>query len=178
MNQRTWTISNILSVSRIVLAVPIVFLLLSDERLWAVVVMSVAGLTDLFDGIFARAFHQETDLGKILDPFADKIAIAAIAIVLAMLDFIPLWFLGVVVARDLLILLGGMYVKIRKRIVLQSNTMGKWAVTLVGAYIILSTINIDSLATIKVILLALSTITLGVSFALYVERFVRVIHQE
>lgn len=181
MNERTWTISNILSITRIILVLPIILLLLSEHqhhRFWAVGMIGVASLTDMFDGMLARALHQETDLGRILDPLADKIAVAAIAIVLAIQQLIPFWFLAFIIVRDLLILAGGIYVKKTKNIILQSNTIGKWAVAVIVLYSIVSTLNLDSLADVKTLLLITSTAMLGASFALYAQRFFRVIHQK
>lgn len=166
---------------RILLVIPIVFLLLSGKeshRWWAVLVMVIAALTDLFDGILARAFKQETELGKILDPLADKIAVTAVAILLTIQNLIPMWFIIVAVVRDVVILGGGLYVQKKKRLTLQSNTMGKWTVFIVALLIIVSSVNVDALNDVKMFLLIASTIMLFGSSVGYAQRFFRVMGGE
>ncbi len=114
MLQRIWTISNLLSFSRVVLLAPLGYVLFSDSpnrQVWMAAIIVLAGLTDFFDGYLARKLHQVTDLGKIVDPLADKITAAGAAILFVMVGLLPLWYLIVVVARDLLILVGGIYIK-------------------------------------------------------------------
>ncbi|MEO8168902.1 MAG: CDP-alcohol phosphatidyltransferase family protein, partial [bacterium] len=109
-----FTISNLLSISRAVLAIPFAVVMLSDSpnaTLWGIAILAVAALTDKLDGMFARKYNQVTDWGKILDPLADKIGMGIVAIVLVKLGLIPFWFVALLVGRDLLILAGGMYVK-------------------------------------------------------------------
>ncbi len=128
---RFFTVSNILSLSRAVLVVPFVLLMFSDiphARLYACLVVAIAIVTDKLDGVFARKFHEVTEWGKTLDPVADKIAVAAVAIVLLIKGELPMWFLTAVVLRDVLILAGGIYVKRRKGVLLASNELGKWTV--------------------------------------------------
>ncbi|MBP8976917.1 MAG: CDP-alcohol phosphatidyltransferase family protein, partial [Bacteroidetes bacterium] len=71
MEQRVWTISNILSALRIVLVIPITICLVSEfpyHRYYAAGLVLLAIATDFFDGYLARQFHQVSELGKILDP--------------------------------------------------------------------------------------------------------------
>lgn len=75
------TIPNLLSVIRILL-IPVFAVLFNDGNyLWAVIVLAISGLTDFFDGKIARKFNQISNLGKLLDPIADKLSQIAIAIV-------------------------------------------------------------------------------------------------
>ncbi|MFN0159520.1 MAG: CDP-alcohol phosphatidyltransferase family protein, partial [Bacteroidota bacterium] len=120
---RFFTISNLLSISRGLLAIPFMMVMLvpsPPSRPWAAAIMILAAITDKLDGAFARKFHQATEWGKILDPIADKVAVASVVISLLVLKEIPLWFVSVVLGRDILIFLGGMYVKAKKNIVLSS----------------------------------------------------------
>lgn len=84
-----WNIPNLLSLLRILL-VPvfvILYLLSSDERMdlmyWSFGVLILSGVTDSLDGIIARKCNQITDLGKLLDPVADKLTQVAVVICLA-----------------------------------------------------------------------------------------------
>jgi cardiolipin synthase len=175
---RFFTVSNILSISRALLVIPFVMVMLSDipsSRFWGAAIMALAALTDKLDGVFARKLGEVTEWGKILDPLADKVGLAAAVLVLLYLGDVPLWFVGVVLARDILIFAGGMYVKSSKRVVLPSNETGKWAVGIITLTLFLLLIGLKSIVTD--ILLAVSTLMLAVSFALYLLRFVRVLKE-
>lgn len=76
------TIPNLLSFIRIILIPFFGYYLLHDKLLIAAIIIAVSGLTDLFDGKIARRFNQVSNLGKILDPIADKLTIITIAIIL------------------------------------------------------------------------------------------------
>ena len=76
------TIPNLLSFIRIILIPFFGYYLLHDKLLVAAIIIAVSGLTDLFDGKIARRFNQVSNLGKILDPIADKLTIITIAIIL------------------------------------------------------------------------------------------------
>lgn len=80
--KNVWTIPNLLSFIRILLIPVFAVLFLKGELIWAVVVVALSGLSDLFDGKIARRFNQVSELGKILDPIADKLTQATIAILL------------------------------------------------------------------------------------------------
>ncbi len=178
MKDRVWTISNGLSFLRILLIVPIGFFLLSEKdfsRWWAAGLMAVAILTDTLDGLIARALNQETDVGKILDPLADKLGVAIVSLLLMMKGALPVWFFSLAIVRDLAILSGGLYVKKKRQTILQSNTMGKWTVGVVALLLVVSVIHLDALQDVKNILLVLSTILLTGSFALYAGRFFKTI---
>ena len=77
------TIPNALSLFRLIL-VPFIVIFYVKGNIWAsVICIAVSGLTDLFDGKIARRFNQMSDVGKMLDPLADKITMGAIIIALA-----------------------------------------------------------------------------------------------
>ena len=174
MKDRVWTISNALSFLRILVLIPLGFFLLSEKESshwWAVGTMCLVALTDIFDGVFARALNQETELGKILDPLADKVGIAVVVVILTAKGLLPLWFVVVALARDALILAGALYVKAWKKVVLQSNAIGKLTVCLIAALILVSTLNLRVLDLARVALLAASTAMIVVSFLLYAWRF-------
>src|SRR5512142_3316042 len=114
MTGRVWTISNTLSFCRIVLVVPIVVLLLRNDAADRAVIgglIVLAAATDFFDGLLARRLGQVSDLGKIIDPVADKLAVGAAGIALAIVGRVPVWFLVAALVRDLVILAGGVYIR-------------------------------------------------------------------
>lgn len=81
-----WTIPNLISVIRILLIPVFAYLFYNDEKITAVVVLALSGLTDMFDGKIARRFNQISALGKVLDPVADKLTQITIAVML-FIDF-------------------------------------------------------------------------------------------
>lgn len=102
-----FTIPNLLTFMRIVLITPFVVFFLNENYLAAAIVVIISGLTDCFDGLIARKFNQITDLGKILDPIADKLTLIAIVICFAINMPIVAPFMFVLIAKDLLMLIGG-----------------------------------------------------------------------
>jgi cardiolipin synthase len=81
-----------------------VWLFVSDRPNLAVIVFAVAAWTDFFDGYIARRTDSVTELGKLLDPLADRVLIAALAITLVATDVLALWLAIAVVGRDVIIL--------------------------------------------------------------------------
>ena len=105
VTRREWvTIPNLLSMLRLALTPLFLILILADQGLWALVVLAVAGASDWLDGKIARRFNQETRLGQLLDPAADRLYIFAALIGLTATDHIPLWFAVAVIARDAVLL--------------------------------------------------------------------------
>jgi CDP-diacylglycerol--glycerol-3-phosphate 3-phosphatidyltransferase len=118
-------ISNSLSILRIILAFPVAYYLWTDQLTIALIIAFIAAWTDYFDGYFARKLNQITELGKILDPIADKIMLAGIAAVLLLKNILPLWFVIALILRDVIIISGGIYSRQKLHYVLPSNMLGK-----------------------------------------------------
>lgn len=102
-----WTIPNILTFLRF-LAIPVfMYLLVQPDliaRVWAFALFSLAALTDLVDGYIARKYQQESELGKFLDPLADKaLVVAALLVFIFLSAQVQLWMVVCIVGRDLLI---------------------------------------------------------------------------
>ncbi|MDQ1331838.1 MAG: hypothetical protein QG578_2108 [Thermodesulfobacteriota bacterium] len=99
-------IPNILTIIRILLVPLFVIALIKDLFFSALLLFTVAGLSDGLDGLIARYFNQRTVLGAYLDPIADKLLIISAFASLAVLKIIPGWLTVIVISRDVLILLG------------------------------------------------------------------------
>jgi cardiolipin synthase len=99
-------IPNALSALRLLLVPVFLYLLLVDQLGFALIVLLVAGASDWLDGFIARKFNQITQLGKLLDPAADRLYIFATLIGLTVNGNIPAWFAIVIIARDVLLLVG------------------------------------------------------------------------
>lgn len=118
-------ISNSLSILRIVLALPVAYLLFIQENEIAIILGAIAGITDFLDGFLARKLNQVTELGKVIDPIADKLFIGIVGLVLVYTAVMPLWFFASIIIRDVLILLGALYARNKIKIVLTSTFEGK-----------------------------------------------------
>ena len=88
--------------------------LIITDHVWAAFwVFVVAGISDALDGYIAKTFDLTTDLGAILDPLADKALLNGIYVALALAGNLPLWLAGLVVGRDILIVVGVMLIRRR-----------------------------------------------------------------
>jgi cardiolipin synthase len=99
---------NIICVLRIALVWPIAAALARREYLLALALFIVAGLSDGIDGYLAKRFNWTSELGKFLDPLADKLLLVTVFVEAAWLGLAPWWLTSAVVARDVLIILGAM----------------------------------------------------------------------
>jgi cardiolipin synthase len=101
-----YSLPNILTLSRIVVIPPIVGLLYWDNPLagWiACGVFTLAGLTDFFDGYFARSRRQLSRLGRMLDPIADKLLVASVILMLVAFDRAPVIAALIILCRELMV---------------------------------------------------------------------------
>jgi cardiolipin synthase len=135
-------IPNILSVLRIIMVGVFAYLFAIGRPLAALSVYVLAFLTDILDGYLARRNNWITNLGKLLDPFADKllIVVALICIYLGKRQsaFLVLFILSAV--KELLMVLGGA-VMLRRNIVVYADWFGKIATGMFGAGIILALLS-------------------------------------
>ena len=116
MSSRIITLPNLLTIFRMALIPVFVSLLFYQKFLLALGVFLVAGVTDGLDGLLARRFHQQSPLGRILDPIADKMMLVTSFVVLSMRGVfptplpkhlpIPFWVTVTVISRDVFILVG------------------------------------------------------------------------
>jgi cardiolipin synthase (CMP-forming) len=116
MSSRILTVPNMLTVFRMVLIPVFVTLLFYQRFLWALGVFVIAGLTDGLDGLLARRFNWQSQLGTVLDPIADKLMLVTAFIVLSMRSVfpqplpshlpVPFWVTVAVISRDVFIIVG------------------------------------------------------------------------
>jgi cardiolipin synthase (CMP-forming) len=101
---RILTVPNAISVARLA-GVPVFLWLVLGPQAdgWAVGLLIAAGLSDWLDGVIARAWDQQSRLGQVLDPAADRLYIAATLIGLAIRAIIPWWLVALLAARELLL---------------------------------------------------------------------------
>ncbi len=99
-------IPNAISLMRVALIGPILYLIVAREYEWALLLFAIAGFSDGLDGYLAVRFEWQSRFGALLDPVADKLLVAGLFITLAAVGLIPLWLTAVVIVRDLVIIGG------------------------------------------------------------------------
>jgi cardiolipin synthase len=97
---------NAICIVRVLLVAPVVAALLEREFAIALALIVVAGGSDALDGFLAKTFGWRTRLGSLLDPAADKLLLTSVFLSLTYLGLVPLVLTVVVVARDVVIVLG------------------------------------------------------------------------
>jgi len=97
------TIPNLICLLRIALTVPIVILLAEGRYDETLVLFAVAAASDILDGYLAKTFGWTSELGKFLDPFADKLLLVSVFITLAVIGLVPVWLAAIAVLRDVII---------------------------------------------------------------------------
>ena len=125
---RIVTIPNALSALRLALIPVFLWLVLGEQAdLAGVAVLTVSGITDWADGAIARRTGQSTRLGRLLDPLVDRLTIAATLIGLALRDLVPWWLVGLLAARELLLLALVPALRRRGLVALPVHDLGKAA---------------------------------------------------
>jgi cardiolipin synthase len=127
-SSRVATVPNLISAIRIA-AIPLFVALIvdPDTTTAGLILFGVVVATDWVDGLVARRTGQVSELGKILDPVADRLAIAAGLIALAIRGAFPWWAAGAILARDAAVLVIGIVVVIRSGIRVEVRWIGKIA---------------------------------------------------
>lgn len=110
-----FTVPNILSYIRILLIPPFMYLFLKGKFVESAVVIALSGLSDCVDGFLARRLNQITQLGKMLDPFADKLTLIAVAVCLSIIEPMIFPVITILALKDILMMIGAS-VLLKKRI--------------------------------------------------------------
>lgn len=143
LKNRVWNIPNVLTMFRIALIVPFMYFMQvefdapgTSGNVWSFWIFIAASVTDWFDGILARRWNLITPLGKLLDPLADKLLIAAALVMLSVFHGkaggvigVPAWMSTVIIARELAVTgLRGMAGA--EGMVIAASQGGKWKTVL------------------------------------------------
>ena len=103
---RASNIPNLICLARIILVIPIIRSLWQEQFLLSLLLIIIAGLSDILDGYLAKKNNWRSYLGAVLDPAADKILLVSLFLTLQSMSLIPLWLTLTVIARDLMIIFG------------------------------------------------------------------------
>jgi cardiolipin synthase len=168
---------NLICLFRIALIVPLLQAMLAGEQARILVLFSMAAVSDGLDGYLAKRFHWTSELGKYLDPIADKLLLMSVFITAAWLDIAPWWVAAVAVARDVLLGIGALCYRLwfgplrgRPTLISKINTGVQMFYLL--AVILASAVGLPP----REVLSALAVIMVLTTFASgadYVTRFVR-----
>lgn len=134
---RVFTWSNTISFTRIFIAFPIVYLHYQNGQqitgfMYLLVVYGIA--SDYLDGLVARKTNTISELGKMIDPIADKLCALVLFIYTVWIGWVPYWFLFFAIVRDSLIMLGSYYIKKKYNKVAMSIMSGKISVNVLALY--------------------------------------------
>jgi len=124
---RIITIANGISISRMILSVPLVYYLDKDNLPMAMALIGIIIFTDLLDGWIARKADEITHFGKLIDPVADKVCMMMVVIFLVFKIGLPmLLFFFILAIRDIILITMGIYLMFKQNRVFASNKTGKW----------------------------------------------------
>jgi cardiolipin synthase (CMP-forming) len=173
---------NALCVLRILLAIPVAWLLSQGEYAATLWVFAFAAVTDALDGFLAKRFGWESELGKALDPLADKILLVTSFITLTIVSHVPLWLAIVVVVRDVIIGFGAVIyhfvfgpVNGRPTVISKLNTLFQigYVIVVVGAQAAQQSLPVIIIVLTTLVLV--TTIASGIDYvATYIQRAIEV----
>jgi CDP-diacylglycerol--glycerol-3-phosphate 3-phosphatidyltransferase len=171
----TW--SNLISFSRVVVVIPIIYLHSANDFSinTAIILLIVYGvISDYLDGLVARWRDEISELGKVLDPIADKLMAFFLFLYTVLIGWIPAWYFVIGVIRDLLIMAGSGHIKKKRGKVAMSIMSGKVSVNVMAFYW-LSVFFFREATTVHNVLLIASVLIMIYSFIEYWIRYHKII---
>ena len=175
-NKNIFTIPNILSIFRLLLLPVIVYTYMNQkDYVLTGVLLLVSGITDLLDGYIARTFHMISDLGKILDPVADKATQAVVLLCLiTRFRWLVIPFMCIVVKELFMSFIGLIVIK-KTGEVHGAVWHGKVATFMLDFMIIVHIIFYNISSTLSLILTIVSTLLILLSFYLYAKENINIL---
>lgn len=171
------SIPNILSIFRILL-IPVfvvTFLLYGDENsIIPALILLISGLTDMADGFIARKYDMITDLGKVLDPLADKLTLFFVCLTLSTRYSSLLVLTGVFFVKELLMLIGGIVVFKKGGKVQQSKWFGKMATAIMYCALIIVIIATELTDVSQHVLVIAMIIVLIFTLIMYIPTYFKI----
>lgn len=162
------TIPNILSCVRIAMIPVIVWLYCGQEEyIWSGILLVLSGVTDVIDGWIARHFRMISDLGKVLDPIADKLTQAAVLICLLVRFPLMAFLLVILIIKEIYMSVTGLMIAQRTGVVLCARWHGKAATMLLYAMMVLHLLWPEIPVLISRLSIGACAVMIVVSFVLY-----------
>jgi len=168
--EKVINIPNLLTLGRILLTPFIVYFILEQQPLMALVLMAVAGVTDMLDGAIAKHFDMQTTVGSYLDPMADKLLLVSTIVCLFYVDEVPLFVFLAVVFRDAIIVAGALaYEVVTRRLKMEPTFLSKTTTTVQIIYVLLALLHMaygfsESLMSFAVWVTFVVTVASGVQY--------------
>lgn len=134
-------IPNILTIIRFILIPVIFYFALQDNYIVAAIFLVLSGVTDVLDGHIARKYNCITNFGTLFDPLADKLTQISTLVVLVIQKVIPFWILLIVIAKELIMIVGASFLYHKDTIAIPSKWYGKLATVVFYIAIFFSMIN-------------------------------------
>lgn len=172
VTKELFTLSNAVSATRLFVGIPVIWLTELNggvPTFWVTVLIGYAIFSDFLDGFLARKTNHVSELGKILDPVADKLLALLLFLYTFWLGRIPVWFLTMAIIRDLLIITGSALIRQRTGKVAMAMMSGKISVNILALYWI-SLFFFPAETDVHQVLLIITTISLIYSFGDYARR--------
>ncbi len=166
-------VPNALTIVRFILIPIILYFIFTGNYLLGFVFFTISGLTDILDGTIARKFNLISNFGKLMDPLADKLTQISVLASLVIKDIIPIWILIIVMAKELIMIIGASFLY-GKDVVVYSKWFGKLATVLFYIAIVFSLINkqfnlTGIWAQLDIILYCIAIIATIFSLAMYIK---------
>ena len=172
-----WTVPNILTYLRFALVVPFVILFLHEKYLESAICIGLSGISDCLDGFFARKLNQVTQLGKLLDPIADKITLISVMFCMAFYapNVIPI--LVILIAKDVAMLIGGVSLLKRKITPPAAEWFGKLA-TIVFYFAVCIIVFLKAVINYENLLLSITAVVMLYALYRYAKIFMALIKED
>ena len=154
---------NIISFLRIALIIPFGIMLSKsgfNAKITTIILGLIIGFTDFLDGLLARKFNQSSELGKILDPLADKLVFIVGAVLFVPFKGLPIWIMIYIIARDVLVFSIGGYLSAKRKEVIPSTFTGKFSTVILSlAFLSIIIFDINFIASAILLYLGLVAFT-------------------
>jgi cardiolipin synthase len=125
MTDKIMTVPNALTLVRFLLVAVMALFFLNGNPVMAMVIYLLAAATDLLDGYIARRFHQISNVGKVMDPIADKTMTVTALICMLIKGYLTVGILAVIITKEALMIIGGILIYMVFKKVVVANLFGK-----------------------------------------------------
>lgn len=165
-------IPNLISLLRILL-VPVFWIVFWSQSTYhlffGMVILALAGVTDIIDGYIARKHGLVTELGKILDPVADKLMVITAITSLYQIGLLPVWLLVLIIAKEACIVVGSLFIMFGYRVRVSASKYGKAATVSVYIAMFYAAFNLPG----SIFVITIAAIVSLAALVNYVYGFIR-----
>ena len=167
-------VPNILSVIRICLVPVFILVYFSGAEyssIYAAAIYALASITDVLDGKIARKYNQTTNLGRILDPLGDKLMTMSVIVCITIDNVIPVWAVIILVIKECLMGLGGMFLYNKFEEMPPSNYFGKCSTVVFFAICVILMLFRNIPHNVALAMIAFAIAVMLLAFVSYIIKF-------